>query len=87
MIYDKKQYHIPHIYSISHYVIGIISAFVPSLIMPFYCYQIGQLLCNRRVFLLHRKIEKGNHLPHTLKKLSQFFIGMLFGIFIINNII
>lgn len=72
-------YHKPWYYILIHVIIGFVAAWYPILIVLAVAYQLGQLMCNVRVFLIEGTIEEGNSIYHTSKKLSEYTIGYLIG--------
>ena len=81
--------HIPVIYELSHYIMGILSVKYNFIIILFLTYQFLQLYFDTRFFILNVDIKnlsikncfkKGNNINHTIKKLKQFMIGIIIGI-------
>lgn len=70
----------------SHYFMGGVSIFIPHMTPGFFFYQFAQYFCNRRVFMLHGRIEEGNNLEHTMKKIGQYFTGAWIGMIVFGLI-
>ena len=66
-----------NIYTIIHIINGGMSNRDERLTKLFLLYQFGQLAINKRIFFLEGKIEEGNDIVHTLKKIGEFMIGKL----------
>ncbi len=72
----------PLIYTLLHVSYGYFAAFAPvSIITFFIVWQLGQLILDRRVFLLNWRVERGNSRPHTAKKFAEFIFGFAIGLF------
>lgn len=72
-------YQKPWYYILSHIVLGFIGAFYPIVIILAAIYQLGQLMLNIRIFPIEGKIEEGNSIYHTSKKISEYAIGYIIG--------
>ena len=60
-----------------HFGLGAVSAFDKTHTMDivFITYQFGQLLLNKKIFIPEGRIENGNDLPHTLKKVGTYILA------------
>ena len=69
-------YEIPLVYTFLHIATGTFAAKYPYTILLFLPYQFLQYFLNVRFFLLNKdKIQPGNNLMHTLRKLSEYSFG------------
>lgn len=72
--YYKARY-----YTFSHIVIGFTAVWYPIVGILALVYQLGQLIFNVRVFPVEWKIEEGNSIQHTAKKILEIGAGFIFG--------
>ena len=63
------------LYSIAHFVFGVMNNFKPWIGPLFLLYQFGQLAFNVRFFIHDMSLRRGNNIIHTLRKISEFAIG------------
>lgn len=82
---------IPHIYVFSHFIIGYLGYYYPTIAILFIVYQLYQYSINRRFYLLpycsnnnKTKVE-GNSFQHTTKKLLQGVCGYMIAYFLCNQ--
>lgn len=75
-----KLYQKPFHYTLSHLIIGFISAWIPIIGLLALLYQIGQLVFDVRVFPLEWKIQHGNSIEYTMLKISEMAIGYSIGL-------
>jgi hypothetical protein len=78
---ERGVYSKPIIYTLLHVGYGYFAAFAPASIITFFIvWQLGQLLLDRRVFLLNWRVERGNSRAHTAKKFAEFIFGFAIGL-------
>jgi hypothetical protein len=74
----------PFYYTLSHIICGMISFHCPFIGVLFLIYQFLQLYLDKRFFVFELRIRDGNSIDHTLVKIKEFLIGVLFGLIIFN---
>ena len=89
--FQISPFQIPHIYVFSHFIIGYLGYYYPTIAILFIVYQLYQYSINRRFYLLpycsnnnKTKVE-GNSLQHTTKKLLQGLCGFMIAFFLCNQ--
>lgn len=63
------------IYTLSHVLTGIVSAWFPFLGILFIVYQLLQLAFNKRFFLFTMEFKEENNPRHTAMKIAEFGAG------------
>lgn len=64
-------------YTLVHIVQGGMSLRDSNITKIFFAWQLGQLALDIKIFMHQLRIEQGNSIPHTLRKVAEFAIGRI----------
>lgn len=62
---------------ITHIFLGFLSNRYSFIDFFFYTWQIFQLIYGKKIFLIEMEMHSNNNLPHTCKKILEYFFGKI----------
>jgi hypothetical protein len=81
MIYERPPY-----YALAHIFFGFLAVWYPWVGILAVAYQILQLVCNVRIFMVECSILPNNSWEHTAVKLAEIGLGYVIGLVVSKKI-